>query len=549
MNQLYRLHRKQRQLERVTSALTSARTVALTWKQRYTVFRRIRRLQRQLLEWTPEFRLSKLFAASLVALGLLCGVASRAQTFGGAQVNPWGIVSPGYVANPTIADLDGDGDMDMLSGAYSPQRVAYYQNTGGDCMTPAAPAFNPFGITMPGGYYAFVELANMDGDADLDLWMGTSIYGAIHYYENTGTGTSPQFAAPQSNPFGIGSITTNLVTPAAVDLDGDSDLDLMVGDVSGNFLYFQNTGTASSPAFAAPSVNPFSITAMTGSFANPRFVDMNNDGDFDLVSGSYSGDIYYYSNIGNASLPSFAAPQTNPFQLTGTGGLAWLDFADLDGDTDPDGLVGTFFGNFIYFENLVFTNNPPTGGNSTVFGEEDSVLTFQLSDFPFNDPDGNPFNRIRITELESDGDLEFSGTDVTLNQDISPAQVHLLTFTPDPGEFGIGYDNFKFKVGDCKDLSPEYTMAINISEHVGVGSLASPSVGIYPNPATHAITLTSDRPIGSGIIVDATGRIVYVFESSLQHHTVDVSQWAAGLYRVTLWQGTGTQAPAFSLSR
>ncbi len=84
--------------------------------------------------------------------------------------------------------------------------------------------------------------------------------GRLWYFENTGNSTSPTFFEPTgaSNPFSgidVGSSSS----PELVDMDGDSDLDAVVGAQSGNLLYFENTGDSRSPRFVegTGAGNPF----------------------------------------------------------------------------------------------------------------------------------------------------------------------------------------------------------------------------------------------------------------------------------------------------
>ena len=113
------------------------------------------------------------------------------------------------------------------------------------------PSFvSPF-LTPTVGSRASPDFADLDGDGDLDAFVGNSSGNTI-FFANTGTASAPAFAAPSSNPFGLADVGSS-ASPAFADLDGDGDLDAFVGEQSGNTILFENTGTASDPAFAAPS--------------------------------------------------------------------------------------------------------------------------------------------------------------------------------------------------------------------------------------------------------------------------------------------------------
>ena len=263
----------------------------------------------------------------------------RKDLFGGFDVGFW--------SKPALADLDDDGDLDLVVGEQ--YGLLYYYENVGNATSPSYEAVtgtaSPFdGIDVRYGYSA-PALADLDGDGDVDLVVGEA-YGALYYFENVGNATSPSYEAVtgSANPFNGIDVGSDSAL-ALADLDGDGDLDLAVGENHGGTLYyFENVGNARSPSYAAVTgtASPFDGIDFS-SYSAPAFADLDGDGDPDLVVGDYyGGTLLYYENVGFAWSPSYEAAIQNPF-----GGIDYGSyimpvpaFGDVDGDGDLDLVVG-----------------------------------------------------------------------------------------------------------------------------------------------------------------------------------------------------------------
>ncbi|MGB1019258.1 MAG: FG-GAP-like repeat-containing protein [Chitinophagales bacterium] len=222
----------------------------------------IERLREKLYSLYASIKTVGKVATLATALAIAIPNTADAQIqFAPVVVNPFGLIHLGASSNSELVDLDGDGDLDMMSGEYS-GFFYYFENAAGAGNTPvffAGAQTNPFSLTNI-GLLSNSELVDLDGDGDLDMMAGESS-GNFNYFENTaGAGNTPVFAVVQTNPFGLTDIGASSNSDL-VDLDGDGDLDMMSGANNGVFNYFENTaGAGNTPVFAAVQINPFSLT-------------------------------------------------------------------------------------------------------------------------------------------------------------------------------------------------------------------------------------------------------------------------------------------------
>ncbi|MDZ4699485.1 MAG: FG-GAP-like repeat-containing protein, partial [Rhodothermales bacterium] len=296
----------------------------------------------RLLQTTPLSSVSLLFSAPAFT-----------ELAAGDLANPFPAGNPETFGTPSLGDIDGDGDFDLVSGEEFGGFV-YIENTG-DNTTPAytqqSGVANPFDGLTTGAKNAPV-LLDIDNDGDLDVIAGQED-GTFTLLENSGDANTPNFAVAGVNPL-TGEDNGSRSAPAAGDLDGDGDLDLVVGDLSGALFFYDNTGTAAAAVFTLVSgvSSPFDGIDV-GAHSKPALVDLDNDGDLDLVVGEDTGVFFYYENTGDVNAAAFSAVvgASNPFDGFDAVSKSAPAFADLDNATGVDMVSGNTNGDYYYYEN------------------------------------------------------------------------------------------------------------------------------------------------------------------------------------------------------
>jgi hypothetical protein len=275
----------------------------------------------------------------------------------------------GTNSHPAFVDIDGDGLLDLFVGNLE-GNITYLKNTG----TKTAPAFTLVDSAFAGvsGDYAFAPaFADIDADGVQDMFVGT-YSGHILYYRNIGTTKDPQF---QLTPSQLDTIRFGAYcSPAFVDIDSDSLLDLLVGKSNGKISFYKNTGSKNSFSFSL--VTEFFDSVSVGQNSQPYFVDYDSDGEIDLFLGSSDGTIQFFRNIGTKTIPHFTRDSSN-FLSGVTLTEAAPALVDIDGDLDL--FVGNSKGGLYFYRNKAITG---------IYGDGALLpLSFTLKqNFP------NPFN-------------------------------------------------------------------------------------------------------------------------------------------------------------
>ncbi|MYE81412.1 MAG: hypothetical protein F4X36_06110, partial [Gammaproteobacteria bacterium] len=225
-------------------------------------------------------------------------------------------------------DVDGDGDPDVLSASANDDTIAWYENLGGGAFS------GPRDITTAAAGAASVHAADLDGDGDADILSASADDGKIAWYENQRDGASFREHVITGGAAGARSVH-------AVDLDGDGDADVLSASArDGKIAWHENMGGA----FAGERI----ITTGAAGARSVHAVDVEGDGDADILSASADdGRIAWYEN-GGGGLFSRARDIT-----TSAAGASSVHAADVDGDGDTDVLSASFDdGKIAWHENL-----------------------------------------------------------------------------------------------------------------------------------------------------------------------------------------------------
>ena len=291
-----------------------------------------------------------------------------------------------------LGDVDGDGDLDMLAGNFNQTNRLYLNNGSTD------PFDGVMGTNISSDAHSTTSIAlgDVDGDGDLDMLVGNTNYQTNRLYKNNGS------TDPFSGVIGtdISSDAHNTWSIVLGDVDGDGDLDVLAGNEWQTNRLYLNNGTTD-PFFEVTGTNISNVANNTASIV---LGDVDGDGDLDMLEGNY-GTNYLYKNNGTA----------DPFNgVTGTAissdaqSTNYIVLGDVNGDGDLDLLTG----NYPDQTSRLYLNN----GTADPFNE---VVGTNISS------DGHKTWSIALGDVDGDGDLDLlAGNENQINRLYLQAENH-----------------------------------------------------------------------------------------------------------------------------
>jgi len=234
-----------------------------------------------------------------------------------------------FAMHVRVADLDGDGDPDLVGAALKADAILWWENADG-----AAGAWTEHTVDAAFDGARQVALVDLDGDGDTDILGAADVGDEMAWWENANAASAWTKHPIDPNFDGANSVH-------AIDLDGDGDLDVLgSADAADQVAWWQNDGTALNWTRRAVDAS------FDGAFSTfPS--DLDGDGDLDVVAAAAEGDLVaWWENVQGDGVTWREHPVEDFFEFA-----THVCAADVDGDGDQDLIGGRFGGEVAWWEN------------------------------------------------------------------------------------------------------------------------------------------------------------------------------------------------------
>jgi hypothetical protein len=264
------------------------------------------------------------------------------------------------------ADIDNDGDLDVVNAAQGFHDINWYENDGTGVFGPANLVSNS--VFGP----ADIVVSDLDGDNHLDIISASEHDDKIAWYKNDGLGNF----GPQQL---ISTSADGAYSVFVADMDGDGDQDVLSASYNDDKVaWYENTD-------GLGSYGPQQVISNIADGARSVYAaDLDNDGDMDVISASYNDDkLAWYENDGNAN-PNFGSEIIISTSLDGAFNVI---VADLNGDNHQDVVCAAW------------------RGHKVVWFQNDGSASFPTGEQLISDAISYPRN-IFASDLDNDGDQD-----------------------------------------------------------------------------------------------------------------------------------------------
>lgn len=407
-------------------------------------------------------------------------------------------------------DVNNDGKRDLVSTTITKEsginlnHIWYYENINTD----AAPEFQLnrknflMEETINIGRFTVPTFVDYNADGLMDIVVGNGGYRldgqnssiGLHLFENVGTLTEPAFELIDDDYLGFSELLefSNRLAPAFGDLDGDGDIDLLVGDQTGRLYHYDNQAGADQPL----EFNGYTYEYMgirPGNRVVPQILDLNEDGLMDIVvgednltNGAVSGfeSINYFPNIGSVGNPMFVAEESDAPNSTGL---------------------------------IAFEENFDKGFRPYFYQGEDDLLMFTGSTSGTIRVWDNYDNTTGLFELKDDflGNLKIGRTTYAAVYDID--NDGFLEILIGSGRGGIDFYNTSYNTSGLDTGTADQPLIEAV---------------IFPNPTSDVFHIKTEEKVRNVRLYDVMGREVKKWNQ--KNPTYDIGELQAGSYFVRL---------------
>ncbi len=263
------------------------------------------------------------------------------------------------VANYGYVDSAYWDDWGFIRAKFVSQ-ISFFKNTGSKDNPEFTLITDDFAeLSSLKGAALYPAFADLDDDGDIDMIIGNNDGLLKFYRNNAGVGNTVDMNfenLPSLDTINVGKFST----PQLIDLDNDGLIDLVLGEKGGNINFLKNIGTAQEPVFqkitdSLGKVNVTDYNLSYSGYSTPCFF-RDTTGSLKLFCGSEKGHIFYYDNIDNNLNGKFNLKEPMLYYLD-EGTRIGVAVADLNNDGYIDMIVGNFAGGLSYFEGKTSTFN------------------------------------------------------------------------------------------------------------------------------------------------------------------------------------------------
>lgn len=309
---------------------------------------------------------------------------ARSQPFGnGADIT----TSANGAWSVYAADIDGDGDNDVLSASRFDDTIAWYQN-GDASGDGTGSSWTRKNISTSASRARGVYAADIDEDGDQDVLSASAGDNTVTWFQNggdangDGDGTTWTSTDITTSADGVHSVVT-------ADVDGDGDLDVLSASRNDDTVAWYRNGDSNGGGDGS-SWTRFNITTSADGAISVYTADIDGDGDQDVLSASDNDDTIAWYRNGDASGGGDGSSWTRINITTSAQDANSVYAADIDSDGDLDVLSGSFNGTVAWHRN----------GDGSGGGDGSSWKTTDIT------TSAEGANRVYAVDIDADGDQD-----------------------------------------------------------------------------------------------------------------------------------------------